>query len=94
MTREEILDIYFMDARARLIDLAAFVDRVGRSSGGADFRMQAFSKALAELSTDQPHKTIRVLRAFSDLTTEPIAKATMKGATGAWSTQTPEHALH
>ena len=28
MTRQQILDLYFMDARAKLIDLAAFLDRV------------------------------------------------------------------
>ena len=28
MTRQEVLDLYFMDARCKLIDLAAFVDRL------------------------------------------------------------------
>jgi hypothetical protein len=27
MTREQVLNLYFLDARAKLIDLAAFVDR-------------------------------------------------------------------
>jgi hypothetical protein len=31
MTKAEILDLYFGDARSKLIDLAAFLDRVERS---------------------------------------------------------------
>ena len=29
--RKNILDLYFLDARARLIDIAAFLDRVDRA---------------------------------------------------------------
>ena len=31
MTRDEMLDLYFADARSKLIDLAAFLDRVERA---------------------------------------------------------------
>jgi hypothetical protein len=40
MTSQQILDLYFMDARCKLIDLAAFIDRVERSEGAEDFRMK------------------------------------------------------
>jgi hypothetical protein len=93
MTSKEVLDIYFMDARSRLIDLAAFIDRMRRSSGEADYRMEAFLEALAELASDEPNAAIRVLRAFSDPTTEPILHAKTKAATGAWSTTTG-YAIH
>ena len=36
MTRQQVLDLYFMDARFRLIELAAFLDRVERAEGQAD----------------------------------------------------------
>ncbi len=44
MNREEITDLYFMDARSKLIDLAAFLDRLDRYEGADDYRMAAFSK--------------------------------------------------
>jgi len=84
MTRQQVLDLYFMEARAKLIDLGAFMDRVERATGAEDFRMNAFQQALAELSKDEPHKAKRVLLSLSDPTTEPIEKAPGKGAVGAW----------
>src|SRR6185436_10078282 len=84
MTRQQILDLYFMDARHKLIDLAAFMDRVARAEGEEDFRMKAFREALKELSKNNREKAKQVLLAFSDPTTKPIAKASVKGATGAW----------
>src|SRR5256885_10195310 len=49
MTRQQVLDLYFMDARSKLIDLAAFLDRLDRAEGEADFRLAGFRKALEEL---------------------------------------------
>lgn len=84
MTRQQVLDLYFMEARAKVIDLAAFIDRVERSTGQDDFRMTAFRNALAELSKSQPQKAKSVLLSLSDPTTEPIPTATTKAACGAW----------
>jgi len=84
MTRQQVLDLYFMEARARLIDIAAFIDRMERASGSDDFRMAAFRKAVAELSKGEPAKAKRVLMSLSDPTTEPIPTATTKAACGAW----------
>ena len=47
MTRQEILDLYFVEARHKLIDIGAFLDRVARAEGQDDFRMEAFHSALA-----------------------------------------------
>ena len=84
MTRQQVLDLYFMDARCKLIDLAAFIDRVDRADGQEDFRMKAFREALGELTKNNPDRARQVLLAFSDPTTEPIAAATTKAACGAW----------
>ena len=95
MTRQQILDLYFLDARHKLIELAAFLDRVERADGPSspsastrqakdDFRLQAFRTALAEISGGKKQKAKRVQLAFSDRTMEPVAKAESKGATGAW----------
>jgi len=84
MTRNELLDLYFMDARAKLIDLAAFLDRVDRGTGEADFRLAAFRSAMKELSSSEPARARAVLVSLSDPTTEPIEKSPGKGAVGAW----------
>lgn len=84
MQRQELLDLYFMDARSKLIDVAAFLDRIERSSGEADFRLPAFRQAMTELSGAGPERARRVLMALSDPTTEPLEAAPGKGACGAW----------
>jgi len=84
MTRPQVLDLYFMDARSKLIDLAAFMDRVQRASGEEDFRMAAFRQALKQLASDKPNRAENVLLSLSDPTTEPIPAATTKAACGAW----------
>ena len=83
MTRQQVLDLYFMDARCKLIDLAAFIDRVERASGEEDFRMAEFRKAMRELE-GKKNRAERVLLALSDPTPEPIAAATTKAACGAY----------
>ena len=82
--RKNILDLYFLDARARLIDLAAFMDRVNRAEGDTDFRYDQFHDALKALESDQPTRAENVLLTFSDPTDEPIPLATTKAAWGAW----------
>jgi hypothetical protein len=83
MTRQQVLDLYFLDARHKLIDIAAFLDRVQRAGGKDDFRIKAFRAALGKLSGGKKQKAKDVLLAFSDLTTRPIEKAPGKGACGA-----------
>jgi hypothetical protein len=80
MTRQQVLDLYFMDARCKLIELAAFLDRVDRGTGDADFRLAAFRDAMGRLSDGEPKRAEGVLLALRD----PIAKAPGKGAVGAW----------
>ena len=84
MNHTQVVDAYFMEHRARILDLAAFLDRVDRAGPGADdFRMQAFRAAVSILGDGRPERARRVLELLSDPGTEPIAKAGMKGATGA-----------
>ena len=81
------MDLYFMEHRAKLIDLAAFLDRLDRAASptpSPDFRLAAFMQALGILSDGKSDRARRVLELFSDPTTEPIPKAPMKGALGAY----------
>jgi hypothetical protein len=84
MTRQKVLDLYFMEARAKLIDLAAFLDRVDRAGGEDDFRIKAFRQALGELQKVEPQRAKRILLALSDPNVKPIERATTKAAAGAW----------
>ena len=84
MNRQQLLDLYFLDARAKLIDLAAFLDRLDRATGEADFRLAALTKAAAELRRNDVRRAEHVLLSLSDPTTEPIPAATTKAACGAW----------
>ncbi|MBL9126071.1 MAG: hypothetical protein JNL97_00420 [Verrucomicrobiales bacterium] len=85
LTRGDVLDLYFMDARCRLIEIAAFMDRVERATGEADFRWGAFREALKELASGDSGRAERVLRSLSDPTVEPVPAASVKGASGAWA---------
>jgi len=85
MTKQQVLDLYFLDARHRLVELAAFLDRVERAAGKDDFRLQSFRQALTQLNGKKKNKVKAALLAFSDPTTTPIAKAAGKGAVGAWA---------
>lgn len=79
-----LVDLGFMDSRSKLIDLAAFLDRAQHAGQEGDFRVQALKNAILLLSQDKPRRAKDVLLSFSDPSTEPIAKATMQGAIGAF----------
>lgn len=87
MTKQQVLELYFLDARHKLIEIAAFLDRVERADGNDDFRLKSFHAALGELTLNKKQKAKNILLAFSDLTIEPVADATSKGATGAFDPQ-------
>ncbi len=88
MTAKAVVDRYFLEHRAKLLDLAAFLDRIDRAEGDGqgreDFRVAAFRQAIAELSKDGPGRARRIQEVFSDQSTQPIEKAPMQGALGAF----------
>ena len=85
MLRSQLLDLYFIEARSKLIDLAAFLDRIERAEGEEDDRMIAFKNAVQILTSNEviSQHAEAVLLAFSDLTLVPIEKAQCKAACGA-----------
>ena len=73
--------------RARLIEVAAFLDRVERYRAGDDFRCVAL-RAAAELLVDgKPERARRILEKLSDPTTDPEVSSSGKAALGAWQAQ-------
>ena len=84
-TKKEIQDLYFMDSRYKLLDIAAYLDRVDRHEGDADFRHPALLKAI-DAMLNPPADTTRaqaVHLAFSDHSTEPAESAGIQFAYGA-----------
>lgn len=82
-SKKELLDLQFIDARHKLIDLAAFLDRIDRHEGGDDYRYAALKIALPILLTDRPDRARAVLESFSDHSPEISPSAPFQGAFGA-----------
>jgi hypothetical protein len=83
--RSWVVEAYFMEHRAKLIDVAAFLDRVDRAPADADeedVRLVALREAMAILADVDGERARRILDLFSDPTEEPIAVAPGKGACG------------
>jgi len=83
MNAAPLVDLQFIDARSRVIDVAAFLDRMDRHGQSGDYRVQALKAALRELLSEEPGRARRVLESLSDHSTEPIPAATIQGAFGA-----------
>ena len=86
LPRRAVIDRYFLEHRAKLIDLAAFLDRVDRSierDAKQDHRVEALREAIPLLLEEQPGRTKRILEKLSDPSTKPLDHAPGKGATGA-----------
>ena len=76
-------DLQFIAARASLLDVAAFLDRVQRHGQQDDYRLAALREAIPLLLSEDPHRVRRILESLSDSTPEPIPAATIQGAFGA-----------
>jgi len=60
------LDQFFLDARARLLDLAAILDRLDRGGGvAADPRMDRIHEAVAALQAEGPGRAAAIQQIFS-----------------------------
>jgi hypothetical protein len=82
-TRQQVLDLYFMDARRNLLETPALWERWPRGGGAGDFRLEAFRRALAVVGGEGSAKAEGVLMSLSDLSRKPIEAATTKAACGA-----------
>lgn len=79
-----VVDHGFIPTRARLIEVAAFLDRVERYRADDDFRCAALREAAALLVDGKPERARRILQKLSDPTTEPEINSSGKAAVGAW----------
>lgn len=86
LTGPEVVDLYFMEHRAKLLDIAAFLDRLDRAEppdGRQDVRVRALRRAVPILLDGGPHRARRILELLSDHSSTPIAAASTQSALGA-----------
>ena len=87
LTQRELIDEYFMEERVKVIDLAAFLDRLERAreiDASSDFRLRSIRDALAVLAGDQGGRVQHVQMIFSDPRSELLEELDQKSAKGAY----------
>lgn len=79
-----LVDLDFIKARAQLLDVAAFLDRVERHGQADDFRVDALKRAIQEMNASKMDRVEMMLNSLSDPSLEPLPVAHTKGAAGAF----------
>ncbi len=88
MTQQQLVEEYFIEHRTKILDIAAFLDRLDRArahDAGDDFRLQAFMRALEALL--EPNGSTRmhaVQMLLSDPRTDLLPELDRKSAFGAY----------
>jgi hypothetical protein len=90
-SKKDLLDLQFIDARHKLIEVAAFLDRIDRHTGESDYRVDAFKAALPLLLENRPDRARAILEALSDHSSGLAESAPFQGAFGAPLPQTTGH---
>lgn len=86
LTGTEIVDEYFIENRTRLLEIAAFLDRVDRvdpSVASRDFRMTVLAEAVQALASTSD-RLMRIQMLLSDPTVDPLERLDRKSALGAF----------
>lgn len=87
LTAAELVDEYFIENRNRVLELAAFLDRLDRADpapAARDFRLRALAQAIGVLLEPGPARLDRIQMLLSDPTTELKPALDRKGAVGAF----------
>jgi hypothetical protein len=87
LSEKQIIDEYFMEQRNKVLDLAAFLDRLDRTrehDAPGDFRLTTLRAALRELCSDQTGRLTRIQLTLSDPSTELLDQLDRKSAFGAY----------
>jgi hypothetical protein len=86
LSPKELVDEYFIENRTKLLEIAAFLDRVDRADSAyaaRDFRMKVFVEALAALDGHE-NRLDRIQHLLSDPRTTPLDALDRKSALGAY----------
>ncbi len=87
LTATQLVDEYFIENRNRLLEIAAFLDRIDRadpSVAADDFRMRVFAEAIAALTAAAPERLAHIQMLLSDPDATPLEALDRKGAVGAY----------
>jgi hypothetical protein len=87
LTQQQLIAEYFLEIRAKILDIAAFLDRMDRSvdhNAEDDFRIVTMRQALQRLCTADQGRVYDIQMIFSDPTTEPLMALDRKSALGAF----------
>lgn len=82
-----LIDEYFVETRNRVMEIAAFLDRLERADPthqARDFRTRALTDALANLASPSSTHVEDIAMLLSDPTTEPLPALDQKSAKGAY----------
>jgi hypothetical protein len=94
LSPQALVDEYFIENRTRLLEVAAFLDRLDRADptgDAADFRVRAFREAVALLGSPGD-RLMQIQMLLSDPTDAPLTALDRKSALGAydrWSEEVP-----
>ena len=86
LSQQQLIDEFFMEQRTKILDLAAFLDRLDRATeqnANDDFRIVALRKAMHELTTGEQGRVERAQMIFSDQNTDLLDELDRKAAYGA-----------
>jgi hypothetical protein len=87
LTATQLVDEYFIENRNRLLEIAAFLDRIDRADPAVsadDFRMRVFTEAVAALTAAAPERLAHIQMLLSDPDATPLEALDRKGAVGAY----------
>lgn len=86
LSQQQLVDEFFMEHRAQILAIAAFLDRLERSrdqNARDDFRVVAFKKAIQVLLSDESERARRAQMVLSDLNTDLLDVRDGQSAFGA-----------
>jgi hypothetical protein len=86
LSPRELVDEYFIENRTKLLEIAAFLDRLDRADpayAARDFRMKAFAEALTALARSG-NRLDEIQLLLSDPRTTPLDALDRKSALGAY----------
>ncbi len=86
LTQQQLVEEYFLEHRTKVLDIAAFLDRLDRSverDTEDDFRVVALRQALKELCSEEPARVERIQMILSDPAIELLEQRDRQGAFGA-----------
>lgn len=87
LTQRQLVDEYFIEYRAQVLAVAAFLDRLDRAAerdAEGEFRYQAFREAVAALTSGEAGRAERVQMILSDPRLELLEERDQQSAFGAF----------